>query len=722
MLRIRRRFSVCPCRQSKVLRVVKFLNLMAKRQDLFLATLLICIVFMMIMPMPIVLVDLLIAVNLLIAALMLMGAIYLDDIVAFSAFPSILLLTTLFRLALSITTTRLILLQADAGHIVETFGNFVIAGNIVVGFIVFLILTIVNFIVITKGSERVAEVSARFSLDAMPGKQMSIDSDMRAGLIDLDTAKARRAKLEKESQLYGSMDGAMKFVKGDAIASIIIIFVNLIGGVVVGTMQMGMTTSEALNRFALLTIGDGLVSQIPALFVSITAGFIVTRITSGKDANLGDDIGAQLMHEPKALMITSAILVGFAIVPGFPTLTFLILAALTGAGGWYVQKTRRRVAADSDNRSMPALAAAASPSLAMPSFPANDDDPIEKVEPVTFALTVPLIVDISSSVRSYIQPKRLDAEVAKVRRALYFDLGVPFPGVHLRLNDTLEKDQYRILVNEIPVAVGTARAGHLLVRESRQNLDMFQIPYDVGDDFLPNIPSLWVPAKHEPLLRNASIQTLTLPSMLTYHLAHTLKSHAGEFVGVQETMFLMKQMEANFAELVREVTRSLPVITIADVLQRMVAEDISIRDMRTILEALVEWGQREKDPILLTEHVRSALNRYITHKFSGGQSVISAYLLSKSVEDEIRGAVRQTSGASYLALAPETHRRLITALKATIGDFSRHAMKPVVLAPMDVRRFFRKIVERDFPDLAVLSFQELTAQVNIQPLERIEFR
>ncbi len=697
-----------------------FLTKMSKRQDLVLALLLMCIVFMMIMPLPTVLVDILIAINLCLAAVLLMAAIYLTDIVAFSAFPSILLLTTLFRLALSITTTRLILLQADAGHIVETFGSFVIAGNLVVGMIVFLILTIVNFIVITKGSERVAEVSARFSLDAMPGKQMSIDSDMRAGLIDLDTAKARRAKLEKESQLYGSMDGAMKFVKGDAIASIIIIFVNLIGGVVIGTTQRGMTMGEAFDRYALLTIGDGLVSQIPALFVSITAGFIVTRITSGKDDNLGSDIGKQLMNEPKALMIAAAVLFGFAMVPGFPTVTFLVLAALTGVGGWYIQRNRAADAADTDNRSMPALAAATSSSLAMPSFPAGDDDPIEKVEPVTFALTVPLIVDISSSVRSYIQPKRLDAEVAKVRRALYFDLGVPFPGVHLRLNDTLERDQYRILVNEIPVAMGAARPGSLLVRETEQNLDMFQIPFERSDDFLPNVPSLWVAAKHEAVLRNAGIQTFTLPSMLTYHLAHTLKSHAGEFIGVQETMYLMKQMEANFAELVREVTRTLPVITIADVLQRMVSEDISIRDMRTILEALVEWGQREKDPILLTEHVRSALNRYITHKFSGGQSVLSAYLLSKAVEDEIRGAVRQTSGASYLALSPDSHRRLIAALKSTIGDISRHAMKPVVLAPMDIRRFFRKIVEREFPDLAVLSFQELTAQVNVQPLERIE--
>lgn len=700
----------------------KFLNQLSKRNDVVLAFLLICIVFMMILPLPTALVDVLIGINLSLSAILLMVAIYLSDVVAFSAFPSILLLTTLFRLALSITTTRLILLQADAGKIVETFGNFVVAGNLVVGAVIFLILTIVNFLVITKGSERVAEVSARFSLDAMPGKQMSIDSDMRAGMIDMEVAKVRRSKLEKESQLYGAMDGAMKFVKGDAIAGLIIIFVNIIGGITVGTTQHGMSTGEALEIYAILTIGDGLVSQIPALFISITAGFIVTRVSSEDNENLGSDIAHQLINEPKALLIACGILIGFALIPGFPTVVFLVLALVVGGGGFIITRNRRAEADREGSQSMPALAAAAAPLAPAPTFPKQGKEPFEKVEPVTFALTVPLIVDISTSVSRYIEPRRLDNEVARVRRALYFDLGVPFPGVHLRLNDNLEEDEYRILVNEIPVAGGRSRPGFLMVRETESNLAMFDIPFERGDDFLPNTPSIWVANKHEALLRRAELEVMNLPSMLTFHLAHVLKSHAGEFIGVQETMYLMNEMERNFAELVREATRTLPVITIADVLQRLVSEEISIRDMRTILEALVEWGQREKDAILLTEHVRSALNRYITHKFSGGQSVISAYLLSKTIEDEVRGAIRQTSGASYLALSPDTHKKLVASLSSTIGDISRHSLKPVILAPMDIRRFMRKIVERDFPDLAILSFQELSPQVNIQPLERIELR
>ncbi|MGJ0508144.1 MAG: type III secretion system export apparatus subunit SctV [Methylocystis sp.] len=702
--------------------LTKFLYTVSQRSDLFLAVLLVCIVFMMILPLPTEVVDVLIGINLTIAAVLLMVSVYLQDVVDLSSFPSILLLTTLFRLALAVTTTRLILIQADAGHIVETFGQFVIAGNLFVGLVVFLILTIVNFMVITKGSERVAEVSARFSLDSMPGKQMSIDSDMRAGQIEMDEAKRRRNKLEKESQLYGAMDGAMKFVKGDAVAGLIIIAVNMIGGVSIGTMQRGMSFGEALDRYTLLTIGDGLVSQIPALFISITAGFIVTRVSSEDNRDLGSDIASQLTGEPKALMITSGILAIFAIVPGFPTLVFIVLAAICGGGGYWINRQRTREVHASRSQEMPALASAVTPRGAPPSFPKPLDDADDggPVENVTFALTVPLIVDIAASVRNTIRPEKLDREVARVRRALYFDLGVPFPGIHLRLNETLKDDEYRILVNEIPVAAGAARPGYVIVRETEENLAMFDIPYEKGEDFLPGMPSLWVSTKHLPSVERANIQVLTLSSMLTYHLAHVLKRHASEFVGIQETMYLVNQMQKNFSELVREATRVLPIITITDVLQRLVGEEISIRDMRTILEALVEWGQREKDPIVLTEHVRSSLNRYITHKFSGGQNIIPAYLLAKEIEDAVRGAIRQTSGAAYLALSPEVHRQIITSMKGVIGSISAHSLPPVMLAPMDIRRFMRKIIERDFPELAVLSYQELSANANVQPLERIK--
>lgn len=697
-----------------------FLQTVSRRNDLMLASLLVCIVFMMILPLPTPLIDFLIGTNLALAAILLMASVYLQDVGQLSSFPSILLLTTLFRLALAISTTRLILVQANAGHIVETFGQFVVSGNLVVGLVIFLILTIVNFMVITKGAERVAEVSARFSLDSMPGKQMSIDSDMRAGQIELKEAKRRRNKLEKESQLYGAMDGAMKFVKGDAIAGLIIIVINLIGGILIGTLQHGMTAAEALERYSLLTVGDGLVTQIPALFISMTAGFIVTRVSSEENKDLGTDIVVQVMHEPKALLITAGILAIFTFIPGFPPLVFILLSTLCAAAGWLTFRSRKRNQTDQRSQEMPALAPAITAKGSVPSFPRDGAEDIEATEGIKFTLVVPLIVDLSSAVRNSIRPNKLDSEVARVRRALYFDLGVPFPGVHLRLNDNLEEGQYRILVNEIPVAAGMLRPGCFIVRETEENLRLFEIPFERGDDFLPNTPSYWVQLKHLPLVERAGMQIMTPSSMLTYHLAHVLKRHAAEFVGIQETMYLMNQMQENFAELVREATRMLPLITITDVLQRLIAEQISIRDMRTILEALVEWGQREKDPIILTEHMRSALSRYITHKFSGGQNIIPAYLISKEIEDAVRGAVRQTSSASYLALAPDLHRQIIVSVRNTVGNIGQHSLPPVLLAPMDIRRFIRKIVERDFPDLPVLSYQELEPTSNIQPLERIK--
>src|SRR5690606_17760136 len=551
----------------------------------------------------------------------------------------ILLLTTLFRLALSITTTRLILLNGEAGHIIATFGKFVVGGNLIVGMVVFLILTIVNFLVITKGSERVAEVSARFSLDSMPGKQMSIDSDMRAGLIDLAEAKERRGRLGQESQLYGAIDGAMKFVKGDAIASMIIIAVNLAGGISIGMLQRGLSASDALNLYALLSVGDGLIAQIPALFVSITAGFIVTRVSAPDSKDLGNDIALQLISQPKGLIITAVILLAFAAVPGFPTLIFAGLALVVGAGG--ILKTRfdaRRVTKRRTGQ-MPSLGSEMSTSGEYPTLPDLDEEAQD--QPIGFAITVPIIIDISPSVRNSIKPDALDREVAQARRALYLDIGVPFPGIHLRLNSSLGEGEYRIMVNEVPVAAGEIRPDAVLVRESEENLRMFNIPFTNGSDFLPDVPSIWVATQHLPALDKANIQSMPISRILTYHLTHVLMMQAPEFIGVQETMYLLNQMQANFSDLVKEVTRLLPITTITDVLQRLVSKEIPTREMRTILEALVTWGQREKDSIMLTEHVRSALARYITNKYSRGMNIIPAYIISKPIEDMIRAAIRQ---------------------------------------------------------------------------------
>ncbi len=681
------------------------------RNDIVLAVMLVAITFMMILPLPTWLVDVLVGVNMTLSALLLMVAMYLPSPLAFSSFPSVLLVTTLFRLGISIATTRLILLEGDAGHIIQTFGNFVVGGNLVVGLVVFLILTIVQFVVITKGAERVAEVAARFSLDAMPGKQMSIDGDMRAGTIDMNEAKRRRGVVEKESQLYGAMDGAMKFVKGDAIAGLIIVAVNLIGGILIGTLQRSMTAAEAAKTYSILTIGDGLVAQIPALFISICAGIIVTRVQSDEgSSNVGKDIGAQVLGQPKAMVIASAVALGMGLIPGMPTLTFLALAALLGVAGLTLLRGPRK-GADTHSGSMgkvPAMQAA------------GDKGTEAQDEPNEFAPTVPLLMDVAAHLKDSFSANALNAELVKIRRALYFDLGVPFPGIQLRFNETLPPESYTILLSEVPVAQGKLRPGHVLVREKEDNLNAMRVPFEKDTSFLPGIATLWTPASLKETLDQARISNLDAHQVLTLHLAFVLKKYSADFLGIQETKFLMSAMEARFPDLVREATRVLPIQKIAEILQRLVSEDVSVRNLRAVLESLIEWGQKEKDSVLLTEYVRSTLKRHISHKFSSEQNMLPAYLLAPSVEDALRGAIRQTSAGSYLALDTATSKRLVERIKETVGDRSALVHKPVLLTSMDIRRYLRKLIEQDLYELPVLSYQELTTDINIQPLARVE--
>jgi type III secretion protein V len=459
------------------------LAILAQRADLVLALLIVATIFMMILPLPTLLVDTLIALNMGIAAILLMVSMYLPNPLAFSSFPTVLLVTTLFRLALSISTTRLVLLDGYAGEIINTFGNFVIGGNLVVGLVVFMILTIVQFIVITKGAERVAEVGARFSLDAMPGKQMSIDGDMRAGVIDQDEARRRREIVQKESQLYGAMDGAMKFVKGDAIAGLIIVGVNLLGGMTIGVLQKGLTASEAIKVYSLLTIGDGLIGQIPALFISITAGIIVTRVSAeGGSSNIGQDIGTQIMAHPRALLIGAGILMLLGVVPGMPTAIFAIIAFSVALLGYTLHRGAREVVDQKTGKvtTVPAMAAAG-------------EKPKARAEPTDdFAPTVPLLMDVASPLQTTFSAEVLNEELLKVRRALYFDLGVPFPGIQLRFNDRLPTETYAILLAEVPVSQGRLRPGYLLVREDPDNLKALQVPFETDKKFLPNLPTIWV--------------------------------------------------------------------------------------------------------------------------------------------------------------------------------------------------------------------------------------
>lgn len=682
--------------------------------DLILAVVIVGILSLMIMPIPTGLLDVLLAGNLAFAVLLLMLSLYVPNILQFSSFPSILLVTTLFRLSLNITTTRLILLKANAGDIIFTFGEFVVGGNFIVGVVIFLIITIVQFVVITKGAERVAEVSARFTLDAMPGKQMSIDADLRAGSITQEEATERRETVAKENQLYGAMDGAMKFVKGDAIAGLIITAINITAGILIGIIQKDWEVGKAVETYSILTIGDGLVSQIPALLISITSGMIVTRVSSGEGGALGGDIGGQLLAQPKALMIAAAFMAGFGLIPGFPIGPFMLLAALAGAIGFILHRgaaISEGVVEEidvSDKRSLPAMAPAGAKKTPKPRDEGDE-----------FSITVPLLIDVSADSQDVLDPHSMNDELIRVRRALYNDLGVPFPGIHLRFNESMAEGAYQIMLHEVPVAEGLIRGGSVLAREKANSLEMLNIPFTEDKAFIRNVPAIWVETEHREELEKAKMPFLEPTQVLTYHLTVVLKRYAGDFIGLQETKYLLDQMEKDFPELVREAQRVLPVQKITEIFQRLVQEEISIRNLRTILQSLIEWGQKEKEPVLLTEYVRAALKRYISYKFSRGQNILAVYLLEEGLEEEIRKAVRQTSAGAYLALEPRTVKAFLQSVRREVGNLSEGNQRPALLTSLDVRRYTRKIIEQEFPELPVLSHQELTEEITIQPLGRI---
>ncbi|MDR1435142.1 MAG: type III secretion system export apparatus subunit SctV [Puniceicoccales bacterium] len=683
----------------------------SKYNDIFLAIIVVSVIMLLIVPIPTFVFDMLLALNLSMSISLLMLALYIPRVLCISTFPSILLFTTLFRLALNVTSTRMILLTADAGEIIFTFGDFVVQGNFVVGAVIFGILLIVQFIVITKGAERVSEVSARFTLDAMPGKQMSIDADLRAGSIDTEQAKTKRTELEQENQLYGAMDGAMKFVKGDTIAGLIMTAINIIAGLIIGVLQKGMEVDKAIKTYAILTIGDGLVSTLPSLLISITAGVIVTRVSSSDAKPLGNDIGAQLLARPKALVVAGFMIVGFMLIPGFPKFPFLILGILSVMIGRSLMESGGTSKSSVDIAKVPK-------NTGLPSDIAPNT-PTFKEEKGEFSVTVPLLLDVATSIEESVDPMVLNDQLIQVRKALYFDLGVPFPGIHLRFNENLTDGMYQILLQEVPVSQGRILNGHVLVRETKESLGILNIPYQEEKAFLPNIPALWVGKDVIPQMDKASINYMTSPQILTYHLSFILKKYAAEFIGLQETRFILENFEKNFPELVKEVQRVLPVQKIGEVLQRLVQEDVSIRNLRLIMQCLIDWGQKEKEPILLADYVRTSLKRYISYKYSGGQNILAVYLLDPGTEDVIRKSIRQTSAGSYLALEPNTAKKIVSSVKEEVGDFAQETNRPVLLTSMDIRRYVRKLIELELYELPVLSHQELTEEITIQPLGRI---
>jgi type III secretion protein V len=672
--------------------------------DLMIAIVLVLTVAMMILPMPILVVDALIGFNLGFAVLLLMVSVYVRSPLEFSSLPGVILISTVFRLALTITTTRLILSQADAGDIIRTFGEFVIGGNVVVGLVVFLIITLVQFIVIAKGAERVAEVGARFTLDALPGKQMAIDAELRNGDIEAAEARRRRGDLESESQFYGAMDGAMKFVKGDAIAGLVVIAVNLIGGITIGALHRGMTAGEAVREYTLLTIGDALISQIPALFLSITAATIVTRVTGENQPDLGRNIAIQLTSDRRALGLAAAVLLGMGLIPGFPTPVFVLLALVFGAASL---KRRRSPAVESSSApgaargDVTAKRAAERPTQAAP---------LAEVPAVALVLA-PAVLDA-------LVPGDLERQVDRIRAAVAADLGILVPPVAIGPDPDLAGQRYRIDVEGVPVEEGEAMLDRLLLRDDPAHLTLLDIPVLEEDE----AGCVFVEAAHRDLLVASGVGFQDGGQVLASRIRAVLVRYASRFVGIQETRALLARLDGSFGDLVKETLRTTPVLSIADVLRRLLDEGIPVRNTRLVLEALAQWGEKEQNVVLLTEYVRAALKRQICFRYANPHRVVAAYLLEREAEDVVRAAVRETAVGPYLVLDESSAEALLLQVRHVLTHAVSERAPPVILASMDIRRFVRGFLIRNGLDMAVLSYQDLASDFTVQPVGSIRLK
>ncbi|THK33822.1 EscV/YscV/HrcV family type III secretion system export apparatus protein [Ensifer sp. MPMI2T] len=665
----------------------KFTEYAPANPDLMVALMLLLAVSMMVMPIPVVAVDALIGFNMGLAVLLLMAALYVSTPLDFSSLPGVILISTVFRLALTVATTRLILAEGEAGSIIHTFGSFVISGNIVVGFVIFLVVTMVQFMVLAKGAERVAEVAARFTLDALPGKQMAIDAELRNGHIDADESRRRRTALEKESKLYGAMDGAMKFVKGDSIAGLVVICINMLGGISIGLLSKGMSFAQVLHHYTLLTIGDALISQIPALLLSITAATMVTRVTGASKLNLGEDIANQLTASTRALRLAACVLVAMGFVPGFPLPVFFMLAAVFAAASFV-----KGDALDADK------------------VDATTVTPAESQTRNVAAEANPIGVFLAPSLTNAIDQVELRQHIARISQLVSADLGIIVPPIPVAVDQQLPESQFRIDVEGVPVEQDLINPAQLSLADDLTKIESSGIPFRHD----PETHRIWVEQSHEPALKAAGIRHHSPSELLAMRVHATLTCHAPRLVGIQETRQLLGRMEQEYSDLVKEVLRTTPIPRIADVLRRLLGEGIPIRNTRLVLEALAEWSEREQNVALLTEHVRSGMKRQICHRY-GRHGVLPAFVIERETEDVVRCAVRETAAGPYLALEDRQSEALLSQMRQVVSSTAPGQTRPIVLTSMDVRRFVRGFLTRNGIDLAVLSYQDLASDFKIQP-------
>jgi len=681
----------------------RFARLASARSEIVGAAFLVLIIVMMVIPLSHLMIDILLAVNISLSVVLLISAILVSSPLAFSSFPAILLVSTLFRLSLTISTTRLILLEADAGNIVQTFGEFVVGGNVVVGLVIFLIISVVNFLVITKGSERVAEVAARFSLDGMPGKQMSIDSDLRAGLINQAVAKQRRSDLEKESQLFGAMDGAIKFVKNDAIAGLVITAVNLIGGLAIGMLQKDMSFAEAGKVYTILSVGDGLVAILPSLMVSIAAGLIVTRVTKGEadGASTAHDMLRELSSNEKALQISAMVCMLFALVPGMPTMTFLIISGVLLVFWFKAGKPMKTSKKDNIEESS---------TFHDKGKKGRDGNVSDLLTTSTFsALEVRL-------------PKSIDPATANVienifrmaRNNLVNHLGILLPVFDFRSHEEEPVEVFVFGVSNLSWQLSDKR---LCIRDVTEKIT--QLPDTLGVQQEKEPLTGRIQLLCEPLqkinLDQLGIEYLTYEDRLREQIECLLIRKMDQLFTLNEYQRHVTGLGEQYAEQLKELERVLPTTKIVSVVQRLLSENVSVKNMRSILNSLIEWGQRERDPQIITDQVRRGLLEQICHQHAN-QKTLQIFMVSMELEQLIREAVRSDGSISYLDIDTTMLNSIVQSIEQQLGMYLAEPKLPVLVCSMDCRSFFRQMLFDQLHSVPIFSHQEISSALQIKVL------
>ncbi len=678
-----------------------------ENSDVLLAIGLIIVVVMMIIPLPPVLLDILLAVNISLSAIILLVCLYAKEPLEYSSFPTILLVTTLFRLGLNVSTTRLILLYADAGEIVSSFGSFVVGGNYIVGTIIFIILVTINFMVITSGAGRVAEVAARFTLDAMPGKQLSIDADLNSGLIDEEEAKTRRKKIEREADFYGTMDGASKFVKGDATAGILITLINIIGGLIIGMWQQGMDFMSAASTFTILTVGDGLVSQLPAIIISTATGLLVSR-ASGQDTPLSHDIGQEMFNDPRILSIIAGLLFVLGIMPGLPFMPFFTIGIALSVLAFYKLKSNKQKKEEEEVTKQEEAA-----DVSKQKKKSSKENVLEllTVEPMEIEIgyrLVPLL-DVE-------QGGDLLERITQIRRQSALDLGIVLPSVRVRDNLQLNPNTYQIKIKGIPIESGQIHADRFLAMNS-----------GVGDD--PDLkgikavepafglPALWIEEKDKEYAESSGFTVVSPSAVVSTHLTEVIKKNASEILTRADVQMLIDNIKKHSEELVEDMFKD-NAITLAEVqvvLQNLLKERVSIRDLQTILETISNYSRISREPDFLTEQSRAALSRSICQQNQSDTGELFAVTLAANLENIIASGISQ-DGKS-LSLDPIFTRDLVDGLNVEIEKIlTETGNQPVILCSSPIRLALRRLLERTFPQIAVMSFTEVPTNIHARAM------